>query len=111
MGPAQRVRVHIANGDGDGDATGALVGFVLGASAVRPQLGRSSGFLGIVAGPSVCDGFDVIEAIKESERAAQESRPPCMWDWEQQRDTMPSAVHHRREEHLVAVADGVFGCR
>ena len=71
MGPAQRVRVHIANGDGDGDATGALVGFVLGASAARPQLGRSSGFLGVVAGPSVCDGFDVIKTVEDSEGGCQ----------------------------------------
>ena len=110
VGPAQRVRIHITNGGVDGDATGALVGFMLGASAVRPQSGRSSSFLGIVAGPPMCDAFDVIKAIEDGERAAQEGRPPCMWDWEQRRDAMTSAIHSQREEHLVAVADGAFGC-
>ena len=82
MGPAQRVRIHIANRGGYGDATGTLVGFVLRASAARPQSGRSSGFLGVVAGPSLCYGFDVIKTVEDGEGAAKEGRPPCMWDRE-----------------------------
>ena len=98
------------NGHVDGDATGALVGFMLGASAACPQSSCSSGFFGIVAGPFTCDTLDVIETIKDGEWAAQEGRPPCVWDWEQRRDAMPCAVHSQREEHLVAAADGAFGC-
>ena len=42
--------------------------------------------------------------------AAKEGRPPCVWDREQRWDAMPSAIHHWGEEHLVAFADGAFGC-
>ena len=78
--PAQRIRIHIVHGGVDEDAAGALVGFVLGASTACPQLSCSSSFFGIVAGPLMCDAFDVVEAIKDGEWLTQEGRPPCMWD-------------------------------
>ena len=95
----------------DGGTADVWVGFVLGACAMCPQSCCSGCFLGIAAGPLACDVPDVIEAVQYGEWASQENGPPCMWDWEQLRDGVPVAVHGQGEEHLIAAADGVFGCR
>ena len=110
MGPAQCIWIHIAYGGMDGDATDVWVGFLLGASTMRPQSCCLSGFFGIVIGPLMCDVSNVIEAIEDSEWAAKEGGPPHVWDWEQHWDAMPCAIHSRSEEHIMAAADGAFGC-
>ena len=94
----------------DGDATDVWVGFMFSASTMHPQLCCLSGFFVVVVGPLMCDVSNVIKAIEDSEWAAKEGGPPCMWDWEQCRDAMPCAVHSQSEEHIVAAADGAFGC-
>ena len=110
VGPAQHIRAHITYGGMDGDTTDGWVGFMLGACAMCPQSCCSSCFLGIVAGPFAHYVPDVIETIEYGKRASKESRPPCMWDWEQLQDAVLVAIHSWAEEHIIAVVDGVLSC-
>ena len=95
----------------DGGAADGCVVVVLRAGTACPQsccLGCSFGF---GAGPLLGDVFDVVKGIKDCEWVAQECWPPCVWKGEQPWCGVSFAGICWWEEHIVAVADGVFGCR